>query len=69
MPFDEVELSLKLFAKKVLPELREMKTQELAVPSALDLPPRELVCPGGENSRIGQGWDRKCGVVGAFWGI
>ena len=38
MPFDDVERSLKLFAKKVLPELKQMKTAELVEPSALDMP-------------------------------
>ena len=34
----EVERSLKLFAKKVLPELKQMKTAELVEPSALEMP-------------------------------
>jgi alkanesulfonate monooxygenase SsuD/methylene tetrahydromethanopterin reductase-like flavin-dependent oxidoreductase (luciferase family) len=38
MPFDEVERSLKLFAKKVMPELKEMKAAALVEPSALDMP-------------------------------
>jgi len=38
MPFDEVERSLKLFAKKVLPELKQMKTADLVEPSALEMP-------------------------------
>ena len=37
MPIDEAERSLKLFAKKVLPELKRMETADLIVPSALDL--------------------------------
>jgi len=37
MPFAEVERSLKLFAKKVLPELKRMETADLIVPSALDI--------------------------------
>jgi hypothetical protein len=38
MPFDEVERSYKLFAKKVLPELKKIKTEELAEPSPLEMP-------------------------------
>ena len=38
MPFDEVERSLKLFAKKVMPEVKKMKTADLVEPSALDMP-------------------------------
>ncbi len=38
MPFDEVERSLKLFAKKVMPEVKKMKTEDLVEPSALDMP-------------------------------
>jgi alkanesulfonate monooxygenase SsuD/methylene tetrahydromethanopterin reductase-like flavin-dependent oxidoreductase (luciferase family) len=40
MPFDEVDRSLRLFAKKVLPELKRMETPDLVVPSALDLSAR-----------------------------
>jgi len=38
IPFDEVERSYTLFAKKVLPELKKMKTEELAEPAALPMP-------------------------------
>jgi hypothetical protein len=37
MPFDEAERNLKCFAKNVLPELKKMKTEELAEPQPLDL--------------------------------